>query len=75
MCIQDEANGWSEDLFTLRQSALNLLGIMALTKVRNYNQPVQSLNQEFTNFLFECSLNVCDDVKSSYSEEYFNRKV
>ena len=32
-CIQDEATGWTEDLLIPRQSALNLLAIIAMAKV------------------------------------------
>jgi len=30
---QDEISGWTEDLFTARKSAINLLGVIALSKV------------------------------------------
>lgn len=32
-CNQDEASGWKEDLLTPRQSALNLLSLIATAKV------------------------------------------
>lgn len=31
--LQDEISGWREDLFTPRKSALNLLGVLSMSKV------------------------------------------
>lgn len=31
--IQEEISGWREDLFTARKSAINLLGIISMSKV------------------------------------------
>ena len=31
--MQDEISGWAEDLFTARKSAINLLGVIAMSKV------------------------------------------
>lgn len=33
---QEEISGWREDLFTARKSAMNLLGVIAMSKVKNY---------------------------------------
>lgn len=30
---QDEISGWTEDLFTARKSAINLLSVIAMSKV------------------------------------------
>lgn len=31
---QEEISGWREDLFTARKSAMNLLGVLAMSKVK-----------------------------------------
>lgn len=31
--IQEEISGWREDLFTARKSAINLIGVMSVSKV------------------------------------------
>lgn len=36
--LQDEISGWAEDLFTARKSAINLLGVIAMSKVIISNQ-------------------------------------
>jgi hypothetical protein len=34
--IQDEVSGWREDLFTARKSAVNLLGVISMSKVPSW---------------------------------------
>lgn len=31
--LQEEISGWKDDLFTARKSALNLLGVISMSKV------------------------------------------
>lgn len=42
--IQDDASGWKEDLFLPRQSALNLLSLIATAKVKTFVFRNLSLN-------------------------------
>jgi len=34
--VQDEICGWREDLFTSRKSAVNLLGVISMSKVTSW---------------------------------------
>jgi hypothetical protein len=38
--IQEEISGWREDLFTARKSAINLLGVISMSKVATWYSSV-----------------------------------
>lgn len=48
---QDNPSGWKEDLFTARQSALNLLGLIATSKVVAFGLLIWHLFQSYSFFL------------------------
>lgn len=52
--LQEESSGWREDLFTPRKSALNLLGVISISKVAIPQKDVSSndlLNSQCRLFL------------------------
>jgi len=54
--LQEEISGWKEDLFTARKSALNLLGVISMSKVVSNGQSFPAISCQISSYVF---LEIC----------------